>query len=222
MTAASGITFRHDDGGSGEKYLVESVSAGLALFDFDGDGLIDIYFVNGAPLPPRKADPTITNALYRNEGDFHFRDVTREAGVGDAGFGLGVAVGDYDNDGDPDIYVNNFGPNVLYRNNGDGTFDSVTDRAGVACGNRVGAGTCFLDANGDGRLDLYVANYVDIQIKNHVRRMMNGVPQLSRAIVLRTGRRHALLQQRRRHVHGCQPRERRRPGGGQRNGDGLR
>jgi len=72
MTATSGVTFRHDDGGSGEMYLVESVTAGLALFDYDGDGLIDIYFVNGAPLPPRKADPTITNALYRNEGDFRF------------------------------------------------------------------------------------------------------------------------------------------------------
>ncbi|MBC8877073.1 MAG: CRTAC1 family protein [Planctomycetes bacterium] len=176
VTKESGITFRHDDGGSGEKYLVEPVSAGLALLDFDGDGLIDIYFVNGAPLPPRKADPTITNALYLNEGDFHFRDVTREAGVGDPGHGLGVAVADYDNDGDPDIYVNNFGPNVLYRNNGDGTFDDVTDRAGVACGNRVGAGACFLDADGDGLLDLYVSNYVDIQIENHVRRMIDGYP----------------------------------------------
>ncbi len=179
VTAASGITFRHDDGGCGEKYLVESVSAGLALLDYDGDGLIDIYFVSGAPLPPRKADATITNALYRNEGDFRFRDVTREAGVGDSGFGLGVAVGDYDNDGDPDLYVNNYGPNVLYRNNGDGTFDDVTERAGVACGNRVGAGACFLDADGNGLLDLYVANYVDIQIEKHVRRMMYGVPSYS-------------------------------------------
>jgi hypothetical protein len=176
VTATSGITFRHDDGGSGEKYIVETVSAGLALFDFDGDGLIDIYFVNGAPLPPRKADPTITNALYRNEGDLYFRDVTGEAGVGDPGHGLAVAVGDYDNDGDPDIYVNNFGPNVLYRNNGDGTFDNVTARAGVGCGNRVGAGACFLDASGDGWLDLYVSNYVDVQIENHVRQMIDGYP----------------------------------------------
>ena len=176
VTEASGITFRHDDGGSGEKYIVESVCAGLALFDFDGDGLIDVYFVNGAPLPPRKADPTVTNALYRNEGNLHFRDVTREAGVGDPGHGLGVTVGDYDNDGDPDLYVNNFGPNVLYRNNGDGTFDDVTDRAGVACGNRVGAGACFLDADADGLLDLYVSNYVDVQIEKHVRRMIYGFP----------------------------------------------
>jgi hypothetical protein len=85
-------------------------------------------------------------------------------------------VGDYDNDGDTDIYVNNFGPNVLYRNNGDGTFDNVSERAGVACGNRVGAGASFLDADGDGRLDLYVSNYVDIQMENHVRRTINGYP----------------------------------------------
>ncbi len=175
-TEVSGITFRHDDGGSGEKYIVETVAAGLALFDYDGDGLIDIYFVNGAPLPPRKADPTVTNALYRNEGEFHFRDVTDEAGVGDPGFGLGVTVGDYDNDGDPDLYVNNFGPNVLYRNNGDGTFDDVTHQARVSCGNCVGAGACFLDADGDGLVELYVANYVDFQVENHVLRMQDGIP----------------------------------------------
>jgi hypothetical protein len=179
VTSTSGITFRHDDGGSGEKYLVEAVSAGLALFDYDGDGMIDIYFVNGAPLPPREPDPTVTNALYRNEGDFHFRDVTHEAGVGDPGFGLGVTVADYDNDGDPDLYVNNYGPNVLYRNNGDGTFEDVTDLAGVACGDLVGAGACFLDADGDGLLDLYVSNYVDIQIENHVRRSFYGFPSHS-------------------------------------------
>lgn len=174
VSATSGITFRHDDGGSGEKYIVENVSAGLALLDYDRDGLIDIYFVNGAPLPPRKADPTIANALYRNEGNLRFRDVTREAGVGDIGFGVGVTVGDYDNDGDPDIYVNNFGPNVFYRNNGDGTFDDIADRSGVACGNRVGAGASFLDRDADGLLDLYVANYVDFRVQNNIRRSIDG------------------------------------------------
>lgn len=176
VTEPSGITFRHDDGGSGEKYIVEPVTAGLALFDYDGDGLIDVYFVNGAALPPRNADPTITNALYRNEGNLHFRYVTDEAGVGDPGYGMGVAVGDFDSDGDPDLYVNNFGPNVLYRNNGDGTFDDATDRAGVDCGNRVGAGACFLDPDGNGLLGLYVANYVDFRVENHVRRMQDGIP----------------------------------------------
>lgn len=176
VTAQSQVAFVHCDGGSGQKYLVEAVSAGLALFDFDGDGLIDIYYLNGAPLPPAKPDRTITNALYRNEGHGRFRDVTREAGVGDSGFGLGVAVADYDNDGFPDLYVNNFGPNVLYHNNGDGTFTSTTEAAGVGCGDRVGAAVCFLDADADGDLDLYVANYIDFRFENHVRRVINGFP----------------------------------------------
>lgn len=177
VTTDSGIAFRHNDGGSaGQKYLVEAVSAGLALFDYDGDGRIDIYFVNGSPLPPAPHNPAVTNALYRNEGEMHFRDVTHEAGVGDAGFGLGVAVGDYDNDGDSDLYVNNFGPNVLYRNNGDGTFDNVTEGAGVACGEKVGAGASFLDADGDGDLELYVVNYVDFHFDEHVHRTIDGFP----------------------------------------------
>lgn len=176
VTGQSGISFVHCAGASGQKYLVEAVSAGIALFDYDGDGLIDIYFVNGAPLPPQKPDPTITNVLYRNEGSGRYRDVTRAAGVGDTGFGLGVAVGDYNNDGFPDIYLNNFGPNVMYCNNGDGTFTSVAESVGVSCGNRVGAGTCFLDADADGDLDLFVSNYIDFTFENRVRRTMNGHP----------------------------------------------
>lgn len=176
VTKASRVTFHHDDGGSGKKYLVEAVSTGLALFDYDGDGLIDIYFGNGAPLPPRKPDASITNALYRNEGGLRFRDVTREAGVGDAGFGLGVAVGDFDSDGYPDLYVNNFGPNTLYRNNGDGTFEEVAERIGVSGGDLTGAGVCFLDADRDGLLDLYVANYADVKLGEHVLGRIDGVP----------------------------------------------
>ncbi|MGO8744629.1 MAG: FG-GAP repeat domain-containing protein, partial [Thermoguttaceae bacterium] len=121
VTQESGITFRHTDGGSGRYYIVETVASGLATFDYDGDGLIDIYFLNGRPLRGTKPpDPPPKNRLYRNVGGFRFVDVTDKAGVGDAGYGLGVAVGDYDNDGWPDIYVNNYGPNVLYHNNGDG------------------------------------------------------------------------------------------------------
>ena len=168
VTARSGITFRHTDGGSGRRYIVESVVAGLALFDYDGDGWIDIYFTNGAALRGTVIDPPPRDALYRNNGDWTFSDVTQAAGVGDLGYGLGVTVGDYDNDGDPDLYLSNFGPNVLYRNNGDGTFSHVTERAGVARGNKVGAGTCFLDMEGDGDLDLYAANYVDFNYDNHV------------------------------------------------------
>ena len=174
VTGASGITFRHNHGGSGQRYIVETVAAGLALFDYDGDGLIDVYFLNGAPLKGTAPTTPLKNALYRNNGDWTFTDVTEAAGVGDIGFGLGVTVGDYDNDGDPDLYVNNFGPNVLYRNNGDGTFTDVTKEAGVGCGNQVGAGACFFDIENDGDLDLYVANYVVFSYDTHVPITVDG------------------------------------------------
>jgi hypothetical protein len=176
VTRETGITFRHTDGSSGRRYIMESMSAGVALFDYDGDGLIDVYFLNGAPLRGTKVDVPPRNALYRNEGGWKFTDVTDEAGVGDAGYGLGVAAADYDNDGDQDLYVNNFGPNVLYCNNGDGTFDDVTQQAGVANGNKVGAGVCFLDADGDGDLDLYVSNYVRFTYEDHVPHTFMGLP----------------------------------------------
>ncbi|MBE3135249.1 MAG: CRTAC1 family protein [Acidobacteria bacterium] len=168
VTGETGITFVHTDGSSGRRYMFEPMSAGLALFDYNGDGLLDIYFLNGAPLrgTPAPATPP-RNALYRNDGGFRFTDVTDAAGVGDTGYGLGVAVGDYNNDGRPDIYINNYGPNVLYRNNGDGTFTDVARAAGVADGDQVGAGTCFLDIDGDGDLDLFVAHYVGFTYERH-------------------------------------------------------
>ena len=175
VTGETGISFRHTDGSSGRRYVFEPMSAGLALFDYNGDGRIDVYFLNGAPLPGARADVPPTNALWRNEGNWRFTDVTREAGVGDTGFGLGVTVGDYDNDGDGDLYLNNFGPNVLYRNNGDGTFTDVTGEAGVANGNLVGAGTCFLDVDADGDLDLYVANYLEFDFDMDVDRTVDGM-----------------------------------------------
>jgi len=167
VTAKTGITFKHNDGGSGRHYIVEYVSAGLALFDYDGDGDEDIYFLNGAPLPGTDAKTPPQNALYRNDGGFKFTEVTHQAGVGDTGHGLGVAVGDYDNDGDLDLYLNNYGPNVLYQNNGDGTFADVTEKAGVANGQRVGAGANFLDVDKDGDLDLFVSNYVKFSPHAH-------------------------------------------------------
>jgi hypothetical protein len=159
--ARTGITFRHTDGSGGQRYIQEAMSAGVAVFDYNGDGLLDIYFLNGRPLRGTKAEgPPPRNALYRNEGGWKFTDVTEEAGVDGGGFGLGVAVGDYDNDGWPDLFVNNFGHKVLYHNNGDGTFTDVTQKAGVAGPETIGAGANFLDIDGDGNLDLYVSNYV--------------------------------------------------------------
>ena len=174
VTAATGIDFVHTDGSSGQRYIAETVTAGLATFDYDGDGWIDIYFLNGSPLKGAKYPATPRNSLWRNLGGWRFVDVTEEAGVGDTGFGLGVAAADYDNDGDQDLYVNNYGPNVLYCNNGDGTFRDVTETAGVACGNRLGAGVAFLDGDRDGFLDLYVANYVDFTYDNHVTHANRG------------------------------------------------
>ncbi len=176
VTAASGIEFRHTDGSTGEHYIVEYVSAGLALFDYDNDGDVDIYFLNGAPPRHRSAPTPPSNALYRNEGDWTFTDVTKQAGVGDVHHGLGVTVGDYDNDGDADLYLNNYGPNVLLRNNGNGSFTDVTQAAGVGNGDRVGAGTCFLDMDADGDLDLYVANYIQFSYDKHVSRTLRGFP----------------------------------------------
>jgi hypothetical protein len=174
VTDDSGIDYVHTHGGSGNGYIVEGMSTGLATFDYDDDGLLDIYFLNGAALKGTVVDAPPSNVLYRNNGDWTFTDVTREAGVGDQGYGLGVSVADYDGDGDLDLYVNNFGPNVLYRNNGDKTFTDVTAEAGVGNGDQVGAGVAFCDIEGDGDLDLYVANYVNFTYENHVPILING------------------------------------------------
>jgi hypothetical protein len=177
VTSRSGIAFNHVDGSSGRRYLMEAMSAGLATFDYDNDGLIDIYFVNGAPLPGMKWEgPPPRNALYRNLGRSCFVDVSEKADVGDSRFGLGATVADYDNDGWQDLYVSNFGPNVLYRNRGDGTFEDVTQRAGVGRGDKFGAGVAFLDADGDGNLDLFAANYIRFSFDAHKVRTVKGLP----------------------------------------------
>jgi hypothetical protein len=176
MTGKTGITFKHTDGSGGKYYIVETVCAGLAIFDYDNDGDLDIYFLSGGGLKGTKFKTQPRNALYRNDGDLRFTDVTKESGLGDPGHALGVTVGDYDNDGDPDVYVTNFGPNVLFSNNGDRTFADVTRKAGVANGHKVGAGANFLDADKDGDLDLFVSSYIDFTYENHVSPTASGHP----------------------------------------------
>ena len=163
VTAEAGIDFKHTSGRSGEFYFVEQLGSGAAFFDYDNDGDLDIYFVDGADLPGFQSKKPPTNHLYQNNGDGTFTDVTEFAGVGDKSYGVGCCVGDYDNDGHLDLYVTNFGENRLYRNNGDGTFSDVADRANVV-DVRWGASCAFADYDNDGHLDLYVTNYVQYQL----------------------------------------------------------
>ena len=174
VTQEAGIDFVYVNGASGRKYMPEPMGSGAAFLDYDLDGDLDLYIVNGAPLPGYHCSGTPRNALYRNNGDGTFTDVTYEAGVGDAHYGMGVAVGDYDNDGDPDIYLANFGPNVLYRNNGDGTFTDVTKEAGVG-DDGWGANASFVDYDLDGDLDLYVANYIEYDVRYNKECLQGGV-----------------------------------------------
>jgi hypothetical protein len=177
VTAKSGVDFVHTHGGSGRKYIVETLTAGLALFDYDNDGRTDIYLINGRPLPGTKTKLLSKNRLYRNLGGMRFEDVTERAGVGGGtGYGLGVCVGDYDNDGFQDIYVSNYGENILYHNNGNGTFTDVTRTAGATRGNKVGAGVCFLDYDNDGYLDLFAANYIEFSPANPLLWTARGFP----------------------------------------------
>jgi hypothetical protein len=170
----NGVNFVLRNSPTTRKYLIETMPGGVALLDFNNDGLLDIFLVNAGRmhdpmLPPYsfdRRDPAYWNRLYRQNKDGSFTDVTQQAGLsnaGDTNYGMGVAVGDYDNDGYPDIYVTNFGKNILYHNNGNGTFTDVTAKAGVAAGSwSVSAG--FLDYDNDGKLDLFVTRYLDWSI----------------------------------------------------------
>jgi enediyne biosynthesis protein E4 len=163
VTNQAGIHFRHCNGATGRKYLVETMGPGCAFFDYNNDGYLDLYFVNGGLLPGVHLDSRPGNALYRNNGNGTFTDVTREAGMEGSGYGMGVIAGDYNNDGFADLFITGFGSSILYRNNGNGTFTDVTQIAGV--NNRSwGTSAAFFDYDRDGFLDLFVANYVDFSL----------------------------------------------------------
>jgi hypothetical protein len=163
-TESSGIHFAHTDGSSGKRYIMETAASGLGLIDYNGDGWLDIYFLNGAPLPgsPQPERPPM-NALYRNNHDGTFTDVTKQSGAGVMGYSLGCAVADYDNDGYEDLFITGYGRNWLLHNNGNGTFTDVTEKAGLGHSSYpgcVGAGCAFLDYDRDGHVDLYVGHYL--------------------------------------------------------------
>jgi hypothetical protein len=179
VTAASGLEFEHFNGMSGELYFPEMMGSGVALFDYDNDGDLDVYLVQGqmlgpagveaATFPPPSAPP-LSDQLFRNDGPGpdgvpRFVDVTAAAGLRATGYGMGVAAGDYDGDGLVDLYVTNFGPNQLWRNAGDGRFVDVTARAGVEDA-RWSVSAAWTDYDRDGRLDLYVGNYVQYTLAN--------------------------------------------------------
>ncbi|HEV7681592.1 MAG TPA: CRTAC1 family protein [Pyrinomonadaceae bacterium] len=164
VTQKAGITFKHVSSPE-KKYIVESMSGGVALLDYDNDDYLDIYLVNSLTADMVKANQKTRSALYHNNRDGTFTDVSDKAGVGDIGWGMGVAVGDYDNDGFDDIYVTCLGPNHLLRNTGKGTFTDVTQTAGVG-DPRWSTGAAFVDYDNDGKLDLFVSNYVDFDVNN--------------------------------------------------------
>jgi hypothetical protein len=163
-----GLSFLHRHGGTGQKYMVETLGSGGGVIDYDGDGLEDLYLVQGGVLPGYRPESPLRNALFRNQGDGTFRDVTEEARAGGKPWGMGFCSGDIDNDGDPDIYLSNFGPDVLLINEGDGTFRDATAEVGIV--NPLWGASCALsDVNGDGALDIYVTNYVDYTLEKNKR-----------------------------------------------------
>jgi len=171
---AAGLAFTHVNGASGQYYLPEQMGAGVALFDYDNDGDLDVFLVQDGPLngsAPASSPNSPTSRLFRNDltpgadgvPRLHFTDVTAQAGVGLRAYGMGVAVGDYDNDGDLDLFVTSFGPDTLFRNNGNGTFTDVTSEAGVS-DPLWSTSAVFFDYDRDGDLDLFVANYLDFTV----------------------------------------------------------
>jgi hypothetical protein len=174
VTLQAGIHFKHTDGRNGQKFFIEPLGAGAAFFDYDNDGDLDLYFVNGNTLNVNVGNVGNSDALYRNNGDGSFTEVTVAARVDDGSYGFGCSVGDYDNDGFLDLYITNFGANILYHNNGDGSFSDITEKSGVG-DERCGTSTAFADYDNDGDLDLFVANYVDYKLESNPKCAKMGV-----------------------------------------------
>jgi hypothetical protein len=191
------------------KYLLETTGCGVAFYDYDNDGWLDIFLVNGTRLEGFPPGQEPFNHLFKNNRDGTFTDVTVKAGLNKhTGWGQGVCIGDYDNDGNDDLFITYFGKNVLYHNNGDGTFTDVSEKSGVAgMKTRWATGCAFLDYDRDGKLDLFVANYIDLDLKTAPVRERSVSLQSRHGGVRASGteRRfeHPVSQQRRRHLHRC-------------------
>ena len=166
ITRAAGIDFHLTCGSAEKQYIMESLCGGVAVFDYDNDGWMDILLVNGSTLEDVQSGKCHTSKLYRNNHDGTFKDVTAQAGLNTCRWGFGVAVGDYDNDGWEDVYITYLNGGALYRNNGNGTFTDITQKAGVGNEGRWGTSAGFGDYDNDGHLDLYIANYVDLDLKH--------------------------------------------------------
>jgi hypothetical protein len=178
----SKIKFKLKNSVSPQRYTFETMAGGVALFDYDNDGLLDIFFTNGAAIPSlEKNDPTYSNRLFHNNGDGTFTDVTEKAGLQGIGYSMGAAAGDYDNDGFVDLYVTGVNRNQLFHNNGDGTFTDVTEKAGVGgmvpkIGKAWSVAAGWFDYDNDGRLDLFVVNYLNYNIKTAAHCVQQGLP----------------------------------------------
>jgi hypothetical protein len=170
VTPSSGVSFKHQDGSDGNRYLIELMGAGICSFDADRDGLVDLFLLNGYALSRggvRAPTDTTSSQLFRNRGSLNFLDHTIQSGIQVAGYALGATAGDFNHDGFSDLYVSNYGTNVLLRNNGDGTFDDVSKEAGLQGTREFGAGVTFLDVNNDGNLDLFAGHYVEFDFDRH-------------------------------------------------------
>ena len=177
VTEIAGIAWSHFNGESADRHLIEATTGGIGFLDFDGDGLLDLFLVNGGETPGGKSEQPVLHALYRNMGDGRFQDATRPAAVGPTDFyGMGIAAADYDNDGDQDMYVTGFPSSALFRNRGDGVFDDVTHPAGVGNAGRWGAGAAWFDYDRDGLLDLFVCNYAELSFDRPKRCAYAGQP----------------------------------------------